>query len=116
VDHDVATILFTDGAWRPVYEQPDGRQYVDVDGAPVVGPAAKRTGRCKGGLYEGGTRDPFIARCRDMCRPARRGASSSAWWTCWRRWPRWFGLNSYDIRFRCPLFRHASIRTHSRGV
>jgi hypothetical protein len=27
-----------------------------------------------------------------------------------------FGLNSYDIRFRRPLFRHFSVRTHSRGV
>jgi hypothetical protein len=37
VDKQVATILFTDGVWRPVYELQDGRQYVDVDGAPVYG-------------------------------------------------------------------------------
>jgi hypothetical protein len=38
MDRHVATVEFThDGVWRPVYEQPDGRQYVDVDGVPVYG-------------------------------------------------------------------------------
>jgi hypothetical protein len=37
MDEHVATVEFTDGAWRPVYEQPDGRQYVDVDGEQVFG-------------------------------------------------------------------------------
>jgi hypothetical protein len=37
MDQHVATVEFTDGVWRPVYEQPDGRQYIDVEGAPVYG-------------------------------------------------------------------------------
>jgi hypothetical protein len=28
MDEHVATIWFTDGVWRPVYEGADGRQYV----------------------------------------------------------------------------------------
>ena len=35
-DRHVADTVFTDGHWRAVYEQPDGRQYViDDDGEPV---------------------------------------------------------------------------------
>jgi hypothetical protein len=37
MNEHVATVEFTDGVWRPVYEQSDGRQYVDVDGEPVYG-------------------------------------------------------------------------------
>jgi hypothetical protein len=29
--------LFTDGTMRPVFEAPDGRQYVEDDGEPVYG-------------------------------------------------------------------------------
>jgi hypothetical protein len=37
-DVHVADTVFTDGVWRAVYEQPDGRQYViDDDGEPVFG-------------------------------------------------------------------------------
>jgi hypothetical protein len=36
MDQYVASIQFTDGEWRPVYEEADGRQYViDADGAKV---------------------------------------------------------------------------------
>jgi hypothetical protein len=34
MDRHVATVEFK-GKWRPVWEQPDGHQYVDIDGAPV---------------------------------------------------------------------------------
>lgn len=37
-DPIVARILFVDGIWRDVYEQPDGGQYVfDQDAEPVYG-------------------------------------------------------------------------------
>jgi hypothetical protein len=37
MDRHVANTLFNDGAWREVYETPEGRQYVDVNGEPVYG-------------------------------------------------------------------------------
>jgi hypothetical protein len=38
MDEHVADVEFTDGVWRPVYQQPDGRQYViDASGEPVYG-------------------------------------------------------------------------------
>jgi hypothetical protein len=36
-DEIVARVLFTDGTWRNVYEQPNGRQYVIEDAEPVFG-------------------------------------------------------------------------------
>jgi hypothetical protein len=42
----VATVKFTDGVWRPVYERPDGRQYVDVDGLPIYGTWCSRATSC----------------------------------------------------------------------
>jgi hypothetical protein len=35
-DEIIARTLFTDGTWRNVYEQPDGRQYVIDDNAEQV--------------------------------------------------------------------------------
>ena len=37
-DEIVARVLFTDGIWREVYQQPNGRQYVlDQDAEPLYG-------------------------------------------------------------------------------
>jgi hypothetical protein len=38
IDRHVADTEFVDGVWRPVYETPEGRQYViDPDGEEVFG-------------------------------------------------------------------------------
>ena len=43
----------------------------------------------KGSLWEGGHREPFIARWPGHIKPGARPANSSAWWTCWPPSPPW---------------------------